>query len=314
MMENLLIKYIIGEADILERQQVEAWVEAHPDNKKHFEQTKSVWESSKMAHASNPDVEQAWQRFQDKINVTKSAPKMAVRKGGKWKLFAAAAAILVVALAGIQFYWNSSIQFETLAQTETLTLPDQSVATLNSASKLSYTRSFNSKDRVVQLEGEAFFDVAKNPEKPFIIHVKDVDVKVLGTSFNIRSNEDLTEVTVETGSVKVTRANETYTLSPSQKLTFLKSETKASLSTINSQLYQYYRSKMFVCDRTPLPDLVKTLSEVYKVEIKIANPVLEQQLLTSKFPTTAPVQEILETVAMTLNARLEQQGAVYVIK
>ncbi len=315
-MENLLIKYIVGEADDVERKQIEVWMAATPENKKTFERIKTIWDNSNNPQANEPDVALAWQKFLENraaANAASSTP-MNIRKGGKWKLMSAAAAILIVALTGFLFYWNSPVQYESFAQSKAFTLSDKSIVTLNSVSKLTYARSFNRKERVVNLEGEAFFDVSKNPKKPFVINVNNVAVKVLGTSFNIRSTSDVTEIVVETGLVKVTRGAAEYTLSPHQKLTFKSNEAKPEISTISNQLYQYYRTKIFVCDRTSLQDLVNTLSDAYNVEITIANPILEQQQLNGKYPQTDAVKDILEVVAATLNARIEQQGKVYVIK
>ena len=316
-MEDLLIKYIVGEADAAERKQLEDWMAADPENLKSYERVKTIWENSKIPGiAATPDVAAAWQQFKVRRAQAADTPgaEMQLRKGGQWKKVSMAAAVVLIVLTGFLFYWNSPVQYETLAQSETVTLPDESVITLNNHSKLSYTRAFNKKERTVKLEGEGFFDVAKNPEKPFLIHVEDVSIMVLGTSFNVRSAGDLTEVSVETGIVKVTRGKDTYTLKANEKLVLGKRSQQAEVGKIENKLYQYYRTNVFVCDSTPLQDLVNCLSHAYGVTIKVENPLLTRQHLTSKYPKTDSVQNILENVALTLSARLEKQGATYVFK
>lgn len=316
-MEDLLIKYIVGEADEQEREQLEDWLAADPENRKSYDKVKAIWENSKMPGiAKAPDVDAAWQRFKVRRAATGAVPEvnMTLRKGGQWKKISMAAAAILIVLSGFLLYWNTPVKYETLAQSEVVTLPDQSVITLNNNSKLSYSRSFNKKERVVHLEGEGFFDVAKNPEKPFLIHVEDVDVMVLGTSFNVRATNALTEVSVETGIVKVTKGKEIYTLRANEKLVISKTNEPARVGKIENKLYQYYRTNVFVCDSTPLQELINCLSDAYGVTIKVENPLLTRQHLTSKYPKTDSVQNILEKVALTLSARLEKQGATYVFK
>lgn len=317
-MEDLLIKYIVGEADEQERKQLESWLAADPGNRSSYERVKTIWEHSKLPGAATiPDVDAAWQRFKVKRAAVEAAPEvtMTLGKGGRqWKKISMAAAAVLIVLSGFLLYWNTPVKYETLAQSEIVTLPDHSVITLNNNSKLSYSRSFNKKERVVKLEGEGFFDVAKNPGKPFLIHVEDVDVMVLGTSFNVRSTNALTEVSVETGIVKVTKGKEIYTLRANEKLVISKTNVPARVGKIENKLYQYYRTNVFVCDGTPLQELINCLSDAYGVTIKVENPLLKRQHLTSKYPKTDSVQNILEKVALTLSARLEKQGDTYVFK
>lgn len=316
-MEDLLIKYIVGEADEQEQQQLEDWMAAAPENRKSYERIRTIWENSKMPGAATvPDVNAAWQRFKVNRAAVEETPevRMTLRKGGQWKKISMAAAAVLIVLSGFLFYWNTPVKYETLAQSEIVKLPDHSVITLNNNSALSYSRSFNKKERVVHLKGEGFFDVAKNPEKPFLIHVEDVDVMVLGTSFNVRSTQSLTEVSVETGIVKVTKGKDIYTLRANEKLVISKTGKQAMVGKIENKLYQYYRTNLFVCDSTPLPELIECLSNAYGVNIKVDNPLLTRQHVTSKFPKTDSVQNILEKVALTLSARLEKQGVTYVFK
>lgn len=315
-MDDLLIKYIVGEADAAEQEQVRQWIAADPLNRQAYDRLYTIWENSKTpAAGKEPDIDRAWEHFVAKRADHTAAP-MSMRKGGAWKRVAAVAAVLLVLLCGGLWYLNTTtgLEYRTEALAEVLTLPDQSTITLNRNSRLSCARAFNRKDRTVNLEGEAFFDVAKNPEKPFIIHVKDIDVRVVGTSFNIRSGKDLTEIAVESGIVKVMRKDKVYTLTAQDKLTLRNGQEDAEVTHIQNQLYQYYRTNMFVCERTPLSQLVQGLSDAYGVPIDIQNPLLEQQHLTSKYPRTDSVEPILQKVALTLNARLIRQEKGYILK
>ncbi len=317
-MEDLLIKYIVGEADELERRQLEDWLAADAENRNAYNRLKTIWENSKMPGSGHaPDVEAAWQKFKDNRARAQELPEaeMTLHKGGQWKKIgiAAAAAVLII-LSGFLWYWNTPVRYEALARTEKIQLPDHSIITLNNNSKLSYSRSFNRKERVVNLEGEGFFEVAKNPGKPFLIHVGNVDVMVLGTSFNVRSTRASTEVSVETGRVSVINDKATYTLNANEKLLISHTDERVRVSKLDNKLYQYYRTRVFVCEGTPLSELIHCLSDAYGVTISVENPLLAQQPLTATYAKTDSVQDILETVAQTLSARLEKQGAAFTLK
>lgn len=117
-------------------------------------------------------------------------------------------------------------------------LLDGSTVWLNAGSKLVYVNDFNGSTRELNLEGEAFFDVVKNPEKPFIIHTAKIDVKVLGTQFNVKAYEEdkTTETSLIRGSVEVLLRNEpskTYRLKPNEKLILNNQTVPTAVPTMN---------------------------------------------------------------------------------
>lgn len=109
-------------------------------------------------------------------------------------------------------------------------LPDGSQVWLNAGSKLNYTNDFGKTIREVQLIGEGFFDVVKNPEKPFVIHTSSIDIKVLGTQFNVKSypGDKTSETSLVRGSVEVVvrkRPDEKYVLKPNEKIVVLNEDS-----------------------------------------------------------------------------------------
>jgi transmembrane sensor len=147
-----------------------------------------------------------------------------------------AAAVILIALSFFVYRYklnpefnNSSLAVKWLQQTtrptikSTITLSDGTVVTLNSATTLKYPDGFIGKTREVYLDGEAYFDVHKDHQHPFIIHTNKMNVRVLGTSFNVKSykNEPLSETTLIRGSVEVTlndRPSDRIILKPKEKL------------------------------------------------------------------------------------------------
>ena len=147
-----------------------------------------------------------------------------VKSSRPWFRFFRAVAVAAGLVAAVLLGWHIADlrkpeTFEMVAergQKSSLTLPDGSKVWLNSASKLTYTSDYNSKDRNIILDGEAFFDVARNENLPFIVHANGMAVQALGTKFNVKAYSDETEVTaiLVEGSVKASAAGVDLLLLP----------------------------------------------------------------------------------------------------
>ncbi len=170
------------------------------------------------------------------------------------KILKISAAVVSIAAVVFLLFNPSNIQTSKESATKTseittkngsktnLVLPDGTKVWLNAGSKLTYNNDiFGIELREVNLIGEAFFDVTKNPDKPFVIHTQKMDIKVLGTAFNVRCypNERKTETSLLRGRIEVTlkdRPKEKIYLSPNEKLTLLNGNIVSELSTLNKKV------------------------------------------------------------------------------
>jgi ferric-dicitrate binding protein FerR (iron transport regulator) len=223
-----------------------------------------------------------------------------------------AASIIVIIAIGILAYWGSdrpAKEMTVLAQQNVLndTLPDGSVVTVNKGSSISYLSKFKGETRQVALKGEAFFNVTPNKKKPFIVSVNDVLITVVGTSFNIKNSNDITEVVVESGIVKVTKAGTTVELKAGEKTRVGKNDPVLKKEEISDQLYKYYRTKQFVCDETPLWKLVGVINEAYHSNVVIANPALRDMTLTTTFNNES-LEQVLNVISITFNIKVIKKG------
>ena len=299
--DALLVSYLLEETTPEQIAVVEAWLDESAANKTYLLELKKVWEESfRKAVVSSPDEEAAWQRFKQRITPHKTV----VRKihPGWWQ---AAAVILLLAGAAYFIFRNDNATPQMLIASSgdairTDTLADGSVITLNKQSSLSYPQIFSGNNRKVSLQGEAFFNIAPDRSKPFIISVNDVTVTVLGTSFNIKSTGGATEVIVETGLVEVQRKAQKVALKPGQKLRVAPADSALVVQEEKSMLHRYYQTKEFVCDGTPLWKLAEVLSEAYDVSIIIERPSLRNLLLDVTFSNES-LDNILEIIRMTFN-------------
>jgi len=309
MMDELLVKYLADEATPPEQELVEEWISSSEANRHYFQHFQLIWEESRqLAITTSMDENKAWQKFQRRIKKAE-----AWKNPGRFGWWRIAASILIIVGA---IWFTSSIVNKGTTEAEILsiasanevkkdTLPDGSVATLNKHSVLTYPSSFKGKTRKVKLEGEAFFNVKANKEKPFIIDVNDVQVKVVGTSFNVKSNNGVTEVIVETGIVQVTKDGQMIELQAGERTSLGQTDTVATKQVSDDKLYNYYVSKTFVCDNTPLWKLVEKLNEAYTANIRIGREELRKLPLTVTFDEES-LDTILNIISQTLMIKVSR--------
>ena len=246
----LLAKYIAGQADTDESSGAEQWIAASEANKKYAEHLRLIWEESGgLSFTGSIDVRRAWEGFRHRISespdpVRRSGP---LRRRIGWMQ---AAAILVVTIgtgAGIYMWHGTRNNIPVIlhpfsgSQVRTCTLPDGSVVQLDPNSNLSYPSQFISNQRNIRLEGGAFFTVAPDPRKPFLVAVNGITVTVLGTSFRITSASGRTEIVVKTGSIEVAGKRRSWKLYAREKLIAPDVDsgwTKQPDSSENSGAYQ----------------------------------------------------------------------------
>ena len=307
------MKYLLGESSADEQLAVESWLKEDAANQQQFDQLKKIWENSKqLAAESDADENMAWEKFRKKISA-ETQPAVTKPAGKKLSFLKIAALFVLVAGLAIITYLMRSGNNDTAEQIATAgetvltdTLPDGSVVTLNKQSSLIYPGKFKGETRTVTLKGEAFFHVTPDKKKPFIISVNNIQVTVVGTSFNIKSNISGTEVIVETGVVRVARNGKTIELRAGEKLMFSAADSIPVKETVTDQLYNYYRSREFVCDDTPLWKLVDVLNEAYGSQIVIGRKELRELRITTTFNNES-LDKILEVIHLTFDISISRQ-------
>jgi ferric-dicitrate binding protein FerR (iron transport regulator) len=310
--DDLLVKYLVGETDAEETAIVKDWLNASENNLKYYNDFKKIWEESLLIAAEKTTVneDEAWKRFQNRIHEKDNVIKIPNQSYSRW-LQIAASIILVSTLGwlGYSYFENKSADelIQVYASNNTIndTLPDGTIVTLNQNSSLSY-KKFAGNTRPVTLKGEAFFKVAPDKTKPFIIYVNDVKVKVVGTSFNVKNKNGQTTVNVETGIVKVSRNKDEVELRKGEKVVIANKQTALLKSISKGRLYNYYRNKELVCDQTPLQELVDALNEIYNANISIKTASLQEKPLTTIFKDQS-LDQILEVIQETFTIKIERK-------
>lgn len=322
-MDDLLVKRLTGEATEAELLQVEQWLASDEANRHYFEHFRLIWEESvQLANTTHIDSAVAWERFQNRVQKgsfpKEKAPVMSINSS---LLRAAVITGLIVGIAVLSYFLFQNkpgkvVSMATIQATDAVkadTLPDGSEVTLNKHSQVSFPEKFTGDKRVLQLNGEAFFHVTPNKKKPFEIHTNNVTITVVGTSFNVRSRGDTTEVIVETGIVEVATENQTVVLKAGQKAITGITESIIQKQANTDQLYNYYRSKKFICDSTPLWKLVEKLNEAYDVQIVFGNQALRNETYSTTFENQ-PLDTILNLIKLSFNISVVKEKGKIILR
>lgn len=208
-------------------------------------------------------------------------------------------------------YFFSPDEYFTLAtnkgeQTNVI-LPDGSSAWLNVDTRITYNTSYGKKDRKLTVNGEAFFDVKKNAAKPFIVHVQNMEVKALGTSFNVKGYED--DATVQTslfeGKVDVGISHpeghtEQQVLTTGQSLVFSKETDNVNKKNFNQEVVGAWIDKQLIFDNTPFHEVVKNTERWFNVHISYPVNQFEGDYLTLRLKKGESLERLFEIVDETI--------------
>ncbi len=334
------------------------WVAQHPDKLKDVEKATLLLEAvvESFDQISEEEVRQQVQYLAEQLDLL---PDSAVgdtqpqpgRWGYRWH-FQVAAAVLVGVISLGWWQMGSTLTapaplsysqlidqaevpltefVNTTASPQSLSLPDGTTILLQPGSKLSYQPDFSGPKREVYLSGEGFFDVVKNPQKPFFVYAEQVVTQVLGTSFSVKANpgDDQIQVLVKTGRVTVyTNTGNTTTiapdatkrmsevvLTPNQKVVFLARENQFARSLVETPelLSQADKKPTFIFKATPIREVFETLEKAYGIELIFDEEMMRNCYLTGTF-TDETLYEKLDLITRTLNASYRQVDGQILIK
>lgn len=303
--EELLPRYCEGRLSEGERLEVEAWIDESEENKRVATQTFALYLAVDTVQVMKKvDTEKALLKVKGKMSDRE------VRRIVWWEWAQRAAAILFIPLLTLFIWQNWKGDTGEVAEmmevktspgmTTSLTLPDGTIVYLNSESSLSYPSRFNRDFRRVTLSGEAYFEVAKDPEKKFILSTThQSQIEVLGTCFNVEAYEQNTEVitTLIEGKVDFMFEKDAGVkhvfLSPREKLVYDSETDKVHLYKTSGKSELAWKDGEVVLDNTPLEEALWMLEKRYSVKFVIKNEKLKNSSFTGTF-TNQRLEKILE--------------------
>ncbi len=315
--DDLIAKVLADEATDVEQADLNRWLAESPTNEKYFADIKQIWtQSGDSLDALDVDTDEAWSRVQGRIHAPPK--KLTVSWLSMPNIMKIAAAALLL-FGAIQFFNSGSTlkNKEIIAATFVSkdTLSDGSQVILNKKSSL--TTVFSKKERRVKMAGEAFFNVAHDTEKPFVIEVKTLEIKVVGTSFNVDNLSEVGKiiVVVETGKVLLRGANGAEI--------YLEKDDKAVYDVATGQFERTKNADKNVVayknhldfDRTTLRDAVKQINQLFDAHIEIASPSIENCLISTTYDKSVDLEFYLkEIIGESIDLTVEKTANKIVLK
>lgn len=260
-------------------------------------------------------MDHVFEKIQTSISLEE---KGRVKKLSIWNFYRQAAAVLFIPLLTLSlwFYLSSrslqQVPTQQIAQSWVeinapdvgrveFLLPDSSSGWLNSGAKLKYPVVFH-KHRKVELTGEAYFDVTHLDQSDFTVSVPDMDIKVLGTKFNISAypGDPGTDVVLAEGNIEITGKAGVFThiLKPDDKITFNRELKTLNMERVNASRYLAWKDGYLIIENESLDEVISRLERWYNVEIT----VLDEELKNYRFKATfkdEPIEEVLRLIAKT---------------
>ncbi|MDD4515769.1 FecR family protein [Massilibacteroides sp.] len=249
------------------------------------------------------DVEKQWEKLEKRINNQSSSHKIFMWK--RISIVSAVASFLILCLGIFGFYINDEHSpkelvmhtYSSLNGKSKVLLPDGSVVWLNTQSSITYSGALNDAKRLVSLQGEAYFEVAKDKTRPFIVSCDDAEIEVFGTSFNVNSHENV-KVSLLSGSVSVKSDSITKQIHPGEIAICGTSVDKIIVQNSDVTFDAIWARESINFERKSIRELSSYLSKWYGVTILLDPTIPDDQAYTFKI-TIEPLEEILRLMART---------------
>jgi len=281
--DQVILNYLRGEATTNEIEFLRKWMIDHEGHEAVFESVKTYWEHSNL-QVKSTDLDRAYSKLKYQTFRDAKAPTINHYKEGKrkfnWFKVAAVFVFFFTIVGMIYFLENpKELQAESKAVTEvikenpkgqklTTFLPDGSKIILNSQSKIRYKAPFESNERLVELEGEAFFEVKKDDEKPFRVVVGGVSATVLGTRFNVNGKTtNIVEVALVSGKVRVSKDPDHSVVLDPGKAAIVPHEGEFEILDFDQLEKTGWKDGVLVFKDNTLPEIVTILEDWYGVNV-----------------------------------------------
>lgn len=339
---HIIHKYLGGTSEKDELVDLLAWLKTNPENVIFFNQVCMLWEKSNETAVDRIDTQIALHKLNQKIEEyqQETIPVIKTEKNRMVWIWRVAVAFIVILGTSLLVKYLFFVPKEKISSPDYITayappsqksqiiLSDGTVIWLNSGTRIKYPTNYGQEKRDVYLDGEAFFKVARNPQKPFLVHASSVVVKALGTSFNVKcyASDKTIETTLIEGKVQVDKAvdhsgDESVVLDPNEKAvynkedeeikiarfgkpkTIEKSEAKKNIEvvyeqkTVQSEIS--WKEQRLIFENEAFEDLAKRLERWYNVNIRINDSKLLKNRYTGKFVNNEPLEQVLRIIEKT---------------
>ena len=322
-MKSIIYKYLNDQASASEQKKLLDWLR-DASNRNEFDQLKLSWKKDFDLQEISENERMVWDQIQTKI-IRKN--NQGLQKSRRLQSIFKYAAVLffLLSIGSLTFMFLNKSQTPELTttvmadfgQVSKVVLPDSSTVWLNSGSSITYSNVFGTKTRNIELSGEAFFDVTKNPKIPLIVGCNDFRIKVLGTKFNVDAFPEAKHINIvlEEGSVELNNAEVPsfhYKLVPGEMAEFDKEKNKLFVHNVNTSKYTSWKHGMLNIYNQPLDEVLQRLKTRYNQEF-----AFDEELARYRYTFTIskePLDEIIEMMEKITPVKAVQDGNVITFK
>lgn len=303
--EDILKKYLMGECSEDELIEVNAWIKESDENARQLFRMEEIYQLGK----ENPRVMEqqmllAEKRLLKRIKKEESERTRTLRMY-QWMKYAAIVAVVLLlgGGAGYWFYQNDPDILVAVANegiVKEVSLPDGTRVWLNNSATLKYPREFSKDERSVYLEGEAYFKVTKNHQKPFIVESDAMRVKVLGTTFNFKSDPRcrVAEATLIEGEIEVKGQREEgqIILAPGQRAELNKSTGRLTVKQVDAKLDAVWHDDLIPFEKADIFTITKALERFYDVKIILSPDIRPDKTYSGVLKKKSNIESVLKSL------------------
>ncbi len=311
----LISRNFLSLADSNEKEKLKRWIEYSDENRLFFEQVSNIWDLSEHTiNVSKIDIEEALRKVQRRAFRDSRISVL-------WHCWQKIAAIIIVPLLLGTNLWlyqkskriNSKLDdviynevFAAFGTRTSLRLADSTIVWLNSGSSLKYPDKFSGNDRKVFLKGEAYFDVKKTNNVPFVVQTSTLQIKATGTKFNVQeySSDFISEVALASGKIFVNELdnennfNLIAELNSNQRFIFNRQTKERQITDEDTYRFIAWKDGKLIFRNDPLDEVVKTLSMMFNVDIEVQGNELRKYKYRATFEDES-LEEILKLLKLS---------------
>jgi len=306
----------------------EQWLALHPEKRSDVVKAKAFIENLHFNTQlpSTLQIENSLARSLERINVLDADKKVLKLQSRMKYIWWAAAAVFIGCLIVIALPSRTErpVTIEIVTgpgEIKTIILPDSSIVTLNAGAHFTYSSNFQkTSKREVWLDGEAYFDVRHietgNSLHPFIVHCNDLNVEVLGTTFNVRKKGSVTNVTLNSGKIRIDvkdAPGSTIMMQPGDFIQHFNKEKRIIRKPVNPELYSVWKEKKMTLDNTSLADIAELIQDTYLYKVQIAEKDLAGQKISGTLVLTDE-EVMLQTLSLALDIDIIKKDTVLIFQ
>ena len=317
--EEIIIRSLTGQASKNDLHKLEEWRRLNQENEESYTLLKETWE-----RPSGETYYPAYESLEEHIIEAGYRQQKGAGARSRYSMvFKIAAAVMVIFVTSWLLVTNNHqseisqkrqdwvVTHNPTGQRSKITLPDNSVIFLNSESQISYLRGFHDSIRHVILEGEAYFEIEHDNDRPFVVEAGGINTTVLGTSFNVRNYPDERSVRVSllSGRIRVTDSqvpNEVL-LEPFEEVDFIKKTRVLKMSRFNRDHITLWKDGIINFKRSSFQHVIRTLERSYDVEIDTADYSTKDWDYTGVFDNTS-LEIVLTRIGYSEGFKFEMNG------